>query len=165
MKINKKHLRDKGWSEEEIEKTIKICKRLKKKTHKKNRIFSNVFFTVSLVIAVLGNFFVSLFLIPLLLLVNNIFIYVIVALLGLAFGAIISILIQDIWFIESKQHIILSFIVPAAGVVNFFIIVGAINTLSKSIKYHTYHSPALISITYLVFFFIPYVYLIHRRMV
>jgi len=109
MKITRDSLTKKGWSEEEIEKTLKIMGEAKENKHKHIKKLDEVVYWIVLLFVMIGNFAFSTYLIPLLLLINSISLYLIIFLLAFAFGVIMSTIIKDIEDLETKAPFLLFF--------------------------------------------------------
>ena len=103
---------DKKWTPEHIEKTIGIIMGAKDKKSNFVRALDSSVYWIALVIAVIGNFAVSIVLIPLLMMLSGIFLYVIIIVLGLSIGFLFEIIIRDIEHLEIRHHLIIAFIIP-----------------------------------------------------
>lgn len=163
MKITKERLATKGWSDEEINKTIKILEKAKQKKHPHIVLLDKAVFWIALFLIVFGNFAFSTFLIPILVTFNNFSLYFIILLLSAAFGVIISIVIKDIEDLQQHHHLVLFLVVPIVGIINFLIVVNKANNNPLADALQTYHNPIIVGLVYLVGFMIPYTYLVFEE--
>jgi len=163
MKITRDSLTKKGWSEEEIEKTLKIMGEAKENKHKHIKKLDEVVYWIVLLFVMIGNFAFSTYLIPLLLLINSISLYLIIFLLAFAFGVIMSTIIKDIEDLETKHHFAFLSIIPVVGLINFIVIVRIANNHVIARILENYNNPFIVGIVYLVGFLVPYAYLVHEE--
>lgn len=163
MKITKDSLALKGWSDDEIKKTINILEDAKKKRHPKIILLDNTVYWITLLLVIFGNFAFSTFLIPILVTFNNASLYLIILLLAASFGIIMSVVIKDIEDLEKHHHIAMLLLVPIAGFINFFIVVTMANNNPLADALQNYHNPFLIGLVYLIGFFVPYSYLVFEE--
>lgn len=154
-------LRDKGWTEEDINNTVKIMERIENASGGHQKRFNVVLYWAVLFIAILGNFILSVVLIPFLLVLSNYQLYFIILLVGASFGLLFNIIIREIEYLDTKNHIIPGIFIPAIAIINISIMTDLSNYLMKVSNIdNTPHNPFAISIIYVVFFIIPY--LIHK---
>ncbi len=156
MKNIKKRLAEKGWSKRDINKTIKLIEKAKKNKHPKIKILDKAVYWFSLILAIIGNFIISIALIPVLLALKGIQLYIVIITIGLAFGLLFELLIRSIEHLKTKHHIFLSIIVPLIAIINFIIIVLLSNTIEKIIKIENLHNPFSIGIVYAIAFILPF---------
>ena len=156
MRDIKKRLEQKGWSKKDISKTIRIIEQAKANKHPKIKILDKSVYWISLVIAIIGNFIISISLIPILLALNNLPLYIVLITLGVAFGLLFELLIRTIEHLEAKHHIFLGIMMPIIAIINVIIIVTFSNNLEKAINIQNPHSPLLVGIAYALAFMLPY---------
>ena len=156
MRDIKKRLEQKGWSKKDISKTVRIIEQAKANKHPKIKILDKLVFWASLVIAIIGNFIISISLIPILLALNNLPLYIVLITLGVAFGLLFELLIRTIEHLEAKHHIFLGIIIPIIAIINVIIIVTFSNNLEKIINIENPHSPLLVGVIYAFAFMLPY---------
>jgi hypothetical protein len=155
MKISREKLRDRGWSEADIEKTMKIINNAEKNKDQKLKIFEKFIYWIALLIAIIGNFIFSFVMMPIIIIVNNMNIYFIVIVLSVSFGVMFTAIVRDM-DLHIKHDVIVIFIVPVIAFINFFIITNLANEISLQNKIQSYHAPGLVSLIYTVFFLAPY---------
>ena len=156
MKLNPKKLRLKGWSDEDIQHAIEILERAEEKKHPAHFFLDKIVFIIALLLAVMGNLFIAVRVIPLLMTLNDAYLSLILILIGFAFGSLFALLIHDIEKLSFGHHLIASIVMPLTAVITMFLIVQITNGLS-SIEGFQYHNPWLTGIIYAIAFLIQYV--------
>ena len=156
MRGIKKRLEQKGWSKKDISKAIRIIEHAKANKHPKIKILDKLVFWISLLIAIIGNFIISISLIPILLALSNLPLYIVLITLGVSFGLLFELLIRTIEHLEAKHYILLGVIMPIIAVINVIIIVTFSNNLEKIVNIENPHNPLLVGIIYALAFMLPY---------
>ena len=156
MRDIKKRLEQKGWSKKDISRAVRIIEQAKANKHPKIKILDKLVFWISLAIAIIGNFIISISLIPVLLALGNLPLYAVLITLGAAFGLLFDLLIRTIEHLEAKHHLFLGIIMPITAVINVIIIVAFSNNLEKAINIQNPHSPLLAGAIYTFAFMLPY---------
>jgi len=155
-----KSLKRKGWNEEDIENAEKIIESRKSKDKSRTFAYSSrvVYWTV-IALMVIGNFAISLMLIPFLLVLNKLTMNIVVVLIGLSFGSFFNLLIMDIEQVSKKQHIIAGVIIPVLALINIAVIVRIANSINEALGISIVREgPITISILYIVAFMLPYLW-------
>ena len=152
----KKRLEQKGWSKKDISRTIKIIEQAKANRHPKIKMLDKSVYWISLLVAIIGNFIISISLIPILLALNNLPLYIVLITLGVSFGLLFELLIRTIEHLEAKHHVFLGVMMPIIAVINVVIIVTLSNNLEKIINIENPHSPLFAGIVYALAFMMPY---------
>lgn len=153
-------LREKGWTQSEIEDTINNLEdpaKQKKHLGMKQEIHKAIYWLVLLVLT-LGNFFVSLALVPFLLVLSPTQITLVVIVLGLVLGAMFSNLIWSIEHIEAAHHLVAAIFIPTVAIINIFIMAQVSFSIAERIGAQGTGNPYVVSIVYAVAFLIPYGY-------
>jgi hypothetical protein len=159
MKDLASRLREKGWTQEEIEHAVTILGESKKHKPKITVVFDQLVYWVALILAIVGNIVLSVVLIPFLLVLNNIQLYIFVVVLAGSFGLLFSQILRDIEGLDKKHHVIAGIFIPALALINIYVMVNLANFLDKVFKLSKVeHNPVLISIVYVVFFTFPYIF-------
>ncbi|HJX05735.1 MAG TPA: hypothetical protein VJ461_03430 [Candidatus Nanoarchaeia archaeon] len=153
----RKRLHLKGWSKQEIAHAEKIFAEAEKKKHPHMRKLENSLYWFTLIIGLIGTVLLSVVLIPVLMISNNTWSYVLTGFFGFLLGALIIIIVKDLHWLEPHHHLSLSLIIPIAALFNFFIVVNRVNIINNSIGISNFHNPLFIGIIYFVCFTIPYV--------
>jgi len=163
MELTRKKLSMKGWSKEEIDKTIKILRKAKRRKHPLIDLLDNTVYWIAFVLIIIGNFAFSTFLIPVLVTFNNLSLYLVVLLLAASFGILMSVVVKDIEGLQKGHHLAMLLIVPIVGIVNFFVVVTMANNNPLADLLQTYHSPIIVGLVYLIGFMVPYTYLVFEK--
>ena len=153
------NLKEKGWSEEEIEKALQIMhaeEKQQKHIHIKKDMNRTIYWTVLLALTI-GNFLISIIMIPFLLVLETFQVEVIVTVIGLVFGSLFSLIIRDIEHIEPKHHLAAAVFIPAIAIINIFVMVSVANTFSLRMDFDTTKNPVIVSIFYVGAFLVPYI--------
>jgi len=154
MKNIENYLTEKGWKKRDINKAIKIIEQAKASRHSKIKLLDKAVYWFSLVIAIIGNFIISLVLIPFILALSGVQLYLIVITLGFAFGLLFELLIRTIENLETKHHLFLGIIIPILAVINFIIIS---NNIKKLIGIESLQDPIIVGSVYAIAFILPYI--------
>lgn len=155
----KKSLSEKGWKKKDINKAVKIIEKAKANKHPKIKILDKLVIWFSFAIAIIGNFIISIGMIPFILAFNKLNLYFIVIVEGLSFGLLLELLIRSIWHFEKKHHILFSTIIPLIAIINFALIVTVSSNINKTLKIgysHVAQNPILVGIAYAFAFILPY---------
>jgi len=158
-------LREKGWSEEEIAKTVSMMQspeKLEKHMPAQRRMSLNLYWMLLILLAVI-NFFVSVALIPFLLVLKVGQLEIIMAVVGIAFGMLFNLLIWDIEHIETKHHLLAALFLPALAIISITLIVFASNRLATEIKGGMQQNPIIIAGIYVFAFLLPYLISLAKR--
>lgn len=155
MKI-KETLKKRGWTKREIDKTLKIIGEAKKNKHPAIKFLDNAVYWIVLIAAIIGNFIISIALIPFLLALNRFQLYLIIITIGIAFGLLFELLIRSIAHLKTKHHVFFGLFIPIIAIINVFIIINIANNLDKMLMIKNIHNPITISIVYAVAFILPY---------
>ncbi|MBC8495725.1 hypothetical protein H8D36_06230 [archaeon] len=163
MEITKERLAAKGWSKEEINKTMFILDKAEKKKKPHIKVLDRIVYWIALVLVIFGNFAFSTFLIPLLVTIKGFSLYIVILLLAAAFGVVMSVLVKDLENLQKTHHLLLLLIVPIVGLINFFVVVNMTNNNPLASALNTHHNPILTGVVYLIGFLIPYTYLVFKK--
>ncbi len=147
-------LTKRGWSEQDIHTALNIVRESESKKSNFIRALDRFVSWLFLIIAVLGSFIISAILVPLLIVMQGIFLYVVLFIAGLFFGTIILSVLVHLRHI--KTFITPYFFIPLIALLNTYIITLFSNDLIKTLQLHTLeHSPALVTFVYLIAFLLP----------
>lgn len=154
MKINKNELKKKGWSASEINHTEKLLKH-NDDASKKMQIMLYWFIILAMIFLTL---LISGWLIPLFMVLEGWLVFVLLFVLGLAFGAMFNNLIIHLEHLSKKHYVIAGFLIPIVAIASLFIIVKAAAFTSALFNLSIRQNPLEVSLFYVVGFLIPYVY-------
>ena len=153
-------MKERGWSEEDIRKTEGIIE--KRKREDKSRTLpsmNRVLYWSAVIVIVLGNFIISMFLIPFLLVLKRLSLDIIIVTIAFAFGLLFNLLILDIEHMERKHHLITLIIVPFIALINFIVMVNIANSLGEAMNLpFTRENPYFIGLIYVAAFVLPFLY-------
>lgn len=149
----------KGWTDQEIADTLKVIKSEKFQNYMHIQKQSNVVVYWGLIVLmVVCNFAASVFLIPLFVSSESYWIYLMVVVLGLVFGALFDIVIRNLEHIEKHHHTIASVLILLLAILNFTIVVIISNKLDVIIGFSVKHNPIIVSLWYVLAFIMPYAF-------
>lgn len=154
MEKTRKYLLEKGWKKRDIDKAIKIIRHAKKHKHPKIKLLDKSVYWLSIIVAIIGNFIISVTLIPFLLALNGLQLFLIVVILGVSFGLLFELLVRGIENLEAKHHIFFGIIIPIIAVTNFIIVS---NNIKIFIGIENPQDPVIVGSVYAISFMLPYI--------
>jgi hypothetical protein len=150
-------LAKKGWGALEVKKTTDILAHAEATKNPSIRFLEQLAYWTALLIAILGNFILSVVTVPFLLVLKGFGLYLTIFLVGIGFGLLFSILLKSLENLGSGQHIIAGAFIPALALINIALIAHFSNKLEILLQLTTPpHSPTLVSITYVTAFVLPF---------
>ena len=153
-KHKKIELKEKGWSDEEINKAEKILEKEKEY----DAHFSRIVFWSALIVIIFSNIIVSLGLIPFLIVLNAWVLYTIIILLAGSIGFLYNLLITDIGHLKKKHHILAGITIPLIAIANLIGMVLVSNKFIRDLKVqNVQHNPWIIAILFAIVLIIPYI--------
>ena len=157
MKIEGK-LKKKGWTKKEINDTLKIFREAKNNKHPAIKFLDKSVYWIALAAAILGNFIISVVLIPFLLTLRDFQLYLVIITIGVTFGSLFELLIRSITHLEARHHLFFGFLVPIIAIINVFVITTYSKGLEKKLMIGSAYNPLVVSVVYGAAFIIPYVF-------
>ncbi|MBR9675908.1 hypothetical protein GOV05_02775 [Candidatus Woesearchaeota archaeon] len=148
-------LKEKGWSQEEIERALDTMEKTDK--HPLIARLDKIVYWVALFILIFGNFLISVMLIPFLIVMSGKVLYLLITVLALTFGFLFNILIEDIEKLDTEYKIMPELFIPALAIITMYIIVSVSNHFIEILNLNRYNNPIIISSFYLVAFIFPYI--------
>ncbi len=155
----KKRLKKKGWTNEDIHKAVKIINSGKLKKSKKIVLLESIIHNIWILmfLAIIGNFIISIILMPFIVSMQSAKLYIVIVVIGLAFGAFFDMLIRDMKNIKDKDLIIPAVFFLLITIINISLIVKLSNYFQRGLGLGGFqHSPILVSVVYVVAFILPY---------
>jgi hypothetical protein len=150
-------LAHKGWSHAEIQKTLDVVKRAEAAKGFGLRFLEGTLFYVALAIFIIGNFVLSVVLVPFLILVKGFWLYLTILLFGATFGILFTLVLRYIERLNPGQHIIAGIFIPAIALINMYLIAYFSNQLEVLLQLPIVpHSPAVVSMVYVIAFIAPF---------
>jgi uncharacterized membrane protein len=157
-KTLRQRLLEKGWSEDEIERTHNILH--SEESIEKHASFKRsshpVMYWAGLVVAIIGNLILSVTLIPFLMILDSLQIYIILGIVGLVFGAMFNVILKDIEHVDETHHIMAGVFIPAIALITVYVMASVANRFNELIQNPNQHSALILSIVYLICFSAPY---------
>ena len=151
------NLKEKGWSQDEINRVSRILDSAHEKKSDAILLIDKVAYWSGLLLAIVGNFVISILLIPFLILLKSFYLYIALVFLGIAFGWVFSLLIRDIEQIKSGQHIIAWIFIPAIAIINVYMLTNISNHIARLMDIASgIHAASLVSLVYVFSFMFPY---------
>lgn len=153
----KERLKNKGWSDDDINHAMDIIAKAQTKKSEKIRFLDSITYWVVLVVALIGNFIISIILIPFMLAMQGIRLIFIIGVIGFAFGAFFDLIISDLRNVQNKQVIIAGVFLPLLALINVSLMVEFANYLQETLKLvNAQHNPWVISMVYVFAFIMPH---------
>lgn len=156
MKIDEKKLREKGWSEEDINHTKDIIFQAEEKKHPKIKFLEKMIEWVILITVVLASIAGAWLIEPLLFILTQTQALVTIAIIGTTFGLFSSMIIKQIEQIEKHHHLIILSTVPIVAIITSIIITKQVQTVIDAANWGLKHNPYWLGIVYTIFSLIPY---------
>jgi hypothetical protein len=150
-------LEDKGWETEDIDKAISVFEEDKEKRNDIITKLDRLVYWVAMIVAIAGNFIISIILIPFLVsITNKVALYIIIFAISLSFGFLFNILLKDIEEIDYDHHLIAGVFIPTLALINIFVITNVANHFLILFKIQTSHNPIIVGAIYVAAFVSPY---------
>ena len=112
---------------------------------------------LTLLVGLLGNFVISIILLFFMLIVQGFKLYLIIIIIGFAFGAFFNLLIRSIKNVENRNIIIGGSALLLLTLINTALITSFSNSLQQNIGLNNVqYSPIIISVAYTIAFGLPY---------
>jgi len=157
--IHKEKLLKKGWTIEEIEDAERLLLGAPAKRTEKVKTLDKVVFWGALLLVLVGNFVLSVMLIPFLLFATPLYLYPGMMFLGLIFGLLFDIIVIDIEKIEDRPVVKPGLFLFAVAAINIFIVTMLSNQLAIALQFERgVHTAILVSLVYIIGFMAPYMY-------
>lgn len=151
------HLKEKGWTKKEIVKAMRIIEDAKKNKSKPIIFLDKVVYWFALILAIVGNLFLSVVLIPFLMVLNSVQSYFFIITISFSFGFLFSSILKDIDGLDKRHHVIAGIFIPCLALINVYVMVDLANYIDEALGITVFHhNPIIVSIVYALFFVIPY---------
>jgi len=153
-----KLLKKKGWSEEDIKQAESII--YKRRLHDKSKSIdqsNKVLYWSAFVLIIIGNFIISVALIPFLLVLNRGSLDLIIIAIGFSFGLFFNLILRDIEYISNINHLITGFGIPLIALLNFYVMTSMANALNNVFQFSQIReNPFSVAAVYTIAFILPY---------
>jgi hypothetical protein len=146
----------KEWSPELAVRTEEILRHAEQRKPKWVKSVDNALYWVLLIVAILGNFVVSVVLVPFLLILKGAALYFSLFFIGASFGWLFSFILHNLERLQAHQHIIASVFIPALAIINVGIFAVLSNKLIILLKLATPpHNPFIVGAVYVFGYVLP----------
>ena len=150
-------LKKKGLSEEEIRRVSSVFDEAHSKKSPAILLIDKIVYWAGLFLAIVGNFVISVLLIPFLILLKSFYLYLALLFLGIIFGWVFSILIADIEAVKSGQRIVAWVFIPAIALINVYVMANISNHIAALMELTSgIHAASMVSVVYVMAFMFPY---------
>lgn len=109
-----------------------------------------------LFLAILGNFILSVVMVPVLIALRGVFLYVCIFIIAMSFGALFSFLLHGIEYARPRQHLLASILIPALALINVAIFANLTNKLIILLHLaEPGHNPWFVATVYVAGYVLP----------
>lgn len=154
MKLNKELLKAKGWSVDELEKAESV---LKKFNYHIGHYDKTLYWFI-LIVMIFLTAILSFWLIPIFIIVEEVFAYIIVFIVGITLGVLFNNVIMHLHHIEKKHHLIANLTIPIVAIATFIIMLRSSQYLQCVLGFSIEQSEFQIIFFFILGFLLPYFY-------
>jgi len=141
-------------SKEHAEKIILHAEKMKSGSVK---VYDEFVFWFAFLISVFGNFFVSVAMVPLLLVTSNAVAFIAAPLLGFGVRMAVELFMKNVAHLRKSRHDAIMFISAAIGLAMVYVFAHISNILAGLMNLNS-HNPQIIAVFYTIGFLIPFVF-------
>ena len=141
-------------SKEHAEKIIFHAEKMKSGNVK---VYDEFVFWFAFLISIFGNFFVSVAIVPLLLVASNAVSFIAAPLLGFGVRMAIELFMKNVAHLRKSRHDAIMFISAAIGIAMVYVFSHISNILAELMKLNS-HNPQIVAILYAIGFLIPFIF-------
>ena len=146
----------KEWSTEFAAKTEQILRNAEARKPIWIKNMDRALYWTLLFLAIIGNFVISVVLVPFLLILKGASLYFSLFFIGISFGWIFSFMLHSMQRLHVEQHIVASVFIPALALINVGIFAVLSNRLIELLKLTTPpHNPFFIGAVYVLGYVLP----------
>lgn len=155
--MNIQAMRARGWSEEEIAHAEALIKKAEAEQHPEAARWEQIIYWFLLLLTICGVLATSFILVPIILFMDTILISIVLALLGLCFGAFFSLLIKDL---EGRHphHAVSAALLGAIAVTAITVLVSVMNRFVHDLPFAQEHNPWPLAIVYAIALLAPFMH-------
>jgi len=117
----------------------------------------NILYWQTILIMLIANLFISMALLPILIMLKGAVAAAVVVILGILLGLIFNHLIRDIEGLKKHHHFFAGIFIPATAIIDLFIITRLANSLGPALGIAGSQDSFLLSLVFIVAFLLPYV--------
>jgi hypothetical protein len=155
MQLREEQLRQKGWSEEEISHAKGIFVKAKENRSFKHKLIEQITYWILLILLIGGSYAGLYTSIPFLLILGTGGSIVVLAILGLLYGVLAVILINDLEHLQTHHHISLGFIIPISAIIVSLILFGQLSTVAAQAEIPVHTTQIIVSVVYTISSIVP----------
>lgn len=141
-------------TKEHAQKIIAHAERMKSGSVK---TYDEFVFWFAFFVSVFGNFFVSIAIVPLLLVTPMLYLYLAVPALGFGVRMAVWLFMKNVAHLKRARHNVIMFISAVIALANIYLIAHASNILAGLMHLNS-HNPQLIALLYTAGFLIPFLF-------
>ena len=120
------------------------------------RFLDAIIYWVIIVVTILGNFVLSLIMVPVLVVFTSGSLVAATAVLALAFGILMHVIAIEVEHLQKTHFVIFEILIPVLALINIYIITRLSNRLTELMEIQVSHSPVLVSVVYVIAFTAPH---------
>ncbi len=143
-------LRAKGWSEPDIQQAIEI---LSAPTDKDS---SRRLYWVAILLVLIADLFISIVIVPILMLIKNAYVYLLIFIIALSFGLLFNSLLDELETFGGT-YIMSTLFMPSLVAINTYFMFQVFNILASILKVNPSIGASII-LTYSFVFLIPFIF-------
>ena len=156
MKIDHAKLKEKGWTDEEIEHAKGVFKKAEENKHPHMKALEKATYWILLIIIVGGAIGGAFLMEPLLIAMSKTQAIISIIIIGGLFGSLASVLVKDIEHAQIHHHVIISAVIPISSIITSIIITQNVSALKEVFDTMAEHNPYILGIAFAVAALIPY---------
>lgn len=159
-KLHEERLRKAGWTKQEISHARRVFKKAENNIHPHIALLDQWIYWLLLIVGVLGIISFAIWILPILFFLTTPLLVFILLIIGICFGALFTVAIQDIHWLHHGHHWFAVLLLPAASIVAFGLIVSFGETYREAFpQILTYpHNAWLAGLVFAVGLLIPYLF-------
>ena len=161
MKLSKRRMKAKGWTDEEIEQANTIFAQAKKTQHPHHKRINEAIYWAVLLLGVFTMVGVAVWVMPVFVFGRAGLLYPLLIFIGLGFGILFNHLIKDLDHLTLRHHMLISAIMPIVGIASFLLVVGQTNDFVA--LGGNKHNALLVGVIFTTFFIIPYIHNVSKK--
>ena len=164
MTIDRERLRKKGWTEKEIYKALRLLHLSHEKKTKFVKSLDFLVYWFLLLLVILGNFIISVTIVPILLVMSGAFLIFMLIFIALVFGYLFTKVIIEVQHFQKSKVVVAELLIPAIGLINIYMIAKLTNLLAVLMELKGgIHNPIAVSFLYVFSFSIPRIYFLLQK--
>jgi hypothetical protein len=126
------------------------------------KVYDEFVFWFAFLISVFGNFFVSVAMVPILLVASNTVAFIAAPLLGFGVRMAVELFMKNVAHLRKSRHDAIMFISAAIGLAMVYVFAHISNILAELMKLNP-HNPQIIAILYTIGFLIPFLFALKQK--